>query len=405
MKSLIPITALCVAGLLAPSEQAVAQRNVYEQARRKMVSESVEGAGVKSKRVIESMLATPRHQFVRANLRSKAYFDMALPIGDKQTISSPFIVAYMTESIDPQPSDKVLEIGTGSGYHAAILSPLVKQVYSIEIVPTLGRNAARTLARLGYKNVFTRIGDGYQGWAEHAPFDKIIVTCSPEKVPKPLVDQLAEGGLMVIPVGERYQQTLYLFRKKDGKLQSEALRPTLFVPMTGRAEASRDVKPDPLNPKAANGGFEEKIGENGFVPGWYYQRQLTVVIDKGAPEGMQFVNFKNQDDGRAAHLLQGFSVDGRSVKTLALSASIKYENVRPGNSINELPLVAVSFYDSQRRELSFEYLGPFRGTADWHRKSKSIRVPPLAREGILRIGLFGATGEISFDNVRMEKGR
>ena len=127
---------------------------------------------------------------------------MALPIGDQQTISPPYIVAFMTETLDPQPTDKVLEIGTGSGYQAAVLSPLVKEVYTIEIMPELGQRADQTLRKLGYQNVFTKVGDGFQGWPEHAPFDSIIVTCSPETVPKPLVEQLKEGGRMVIPVGD-----------------------------------------------------------------------------------------------------------------------------------------------------------------------------------------------------------
>ncbi len=158
-----------------------------------------------------------RHEFIPRSQRDKAYFDMALPIGDAQTISSPFIVAWMTEAIDPQPTDKVLEIGTGSGYQAAVLSSLAAEVYSIEIVRPLGEKAAEVLEDLGYKNVHVRVGDGFQGWPEHAPFDKIIVTCSPESVPQPLIDQLREGGQMIIPVGQRYQQTLYLLTKQDGK--------------------------------------------------------------------------------------------------------------------------------------------------------------------------------------------
>ncbi|MEO2021519.1 MAG: protein-L-isoaspartate(D-aspartate) O-methyltransferase, partial [Pirellulaceae bacterium] len=171
----------------------------YQEARQRMVQDALVAAGVKDPRVLRSAATTPRHEFVDRKYRRYAYFDMSLPIGDRQTISSPFIVAYMTESIDPQPTDRVLEIGTGSGYQAAILSPLVKSVYSIEIVPALGRNAKRILQQLNYQNVHTRIGDGFKGWAEHAPFDKIIVTCSPEDIPKPLVTQLKEGGLMVIP--------------------------------------------------------------------------------------------------------------------------------------------------------------------------------------------------------------
>ena len=160
-------------------------RNDYARARDTLIRDVIIPAGVKDKRVIESVRSTQRHEFVPFHLRSQAYYDMALPIGDQQTISSPFIVAYMTESLQPKPTDKVLEIGTGSGYQAAILSPLVASVYSIEIVAALGRRAEATLRRLKYKNVRTKIGDGFKGWAEHAPFDKIIVTCSPEKVPQP----------------------------------------------------------------------------------------------------------------------------------------------------------------------------------------------------------------------------
>ncbi|MEX0612225.1 MAG: protein-L-isoaspartate(D-aspartate) O-methyltransferase, partial [Pirellulales bacterium] len=151
-----------------------------------MVDKEIVAAGTKNERVIQSMRETRRHEFVPANQRQLAYYDMALPIGDGQTISPPFIVASMTEAIDPRPSERVLEIGTGSGYQAAVLSPLVREVYTIEIVEPLARRAARTLKRLDYKNVRTRAGDGYQGWPEAAPFDKIIVTCSPEDVPQPL---------------------------------------------------------------------------------------------------------------------------------------------------------------------------------------------------------------------------
>src|SRR3954467_13602608 len=222
-----------------------------------MVDKEIVAAGVKNEHVVKAMRDTPRHEFVPPGERDRAYLDMALPIGNGQTISPPFVVASMTEAIDPKPDDRVLEIGTGSGYQAAVLSPLVKDVYTIEIVEQLSARATRVLKHLGYKNVHTRAGDGYKGWTEVAPFDKIIVTCSPEEVPKPLVDQLKEGVLMVVPVGERYRQTLYLMRKTDGKLKSEALRATLFVPMTGEAESQRKVKPDPAKPQIFNGSFEE----------------------------------------------------------------------------------------------------------------------------------------------------
>ena len=165
---------LLAMALVTPS---AAQLPNFTDLRRVMVDREIIGAGIKNPGVIESLRNTQRHEFCLFKERTHAYYDMALPIGEGQTISPPFIVAFMTEQLDPQPTDKVLEIGTGSGYQAAVLSPLVKDVYSIEIVEPLGRNAAQVLKRLKYANVHTKIGDGFQGWAEHAPFDKIIVTC------------------------------------------------------------------------------------------------------------------------------------------------------------------------------------------------------------------------------------
>jgi len=383
---------------------AVAQRRPdYKKARRELVEKSIVAAGVKDRRVIRAMLTTKRHEFVSARQRSQAYFDMALPIGGKQTISSPFIVSFMTQSLETKPTDKVLEIGTGSGYQAAILSPLVKEVYSIEIVELLGRRAARTLKRLRYKNVFTKIGDGFKGWPEHAPFDKIIVTCSPEKVPKPLVQQLREGGLMVIPVGERFQQTLYVMKKQQGKIVRLALRPTLFVPMTGAAESRRKIQPNPSKPHAENGSFELKPTGNGFMPGWYYQRRLLWEKSDDAPDGKHYVTFKNQDSGRSAHLLQGFAIDGRIVPAFKLSTWVKHTAVLQGRSVDELPYVAVTFYDKNRRDLGNRWLGPFKGTSTWTKTQSRIRVPKSARSGILRIGLFGATGEVSFDKIEIRR--
>ncbi len=373
----------------------------FEAARRKMVETAVIGAGVTDQRVIQSLLDTPRHEFVDRKLRDQAYFDMALPIGFQQTISSPFIVAFMTQCLETKPTDRVLEIGTGSGFQAAVLSPLVEDVYSIEIVEALGRKAERTLRRLDYDNVQTRVGDGFKGWPEHAPFDKIIVTCSPEKPPRPLIEQLREGGLMVIPVGERYQQILYVFRKIDGKLKAEALRPTLFVPMTGRAEDQRAVKPDPENPRAVNGNFEEPLGENGFVAGWYYQRHLTWETSSSAPEGEHFVTFDNDVVGRSAHLLQGFPIDGRKVAELTVSCKVRHSNVRNAPRSNSIPSLAITFYDANRKDLGFFWLGPYEGGSAWKTDSKVFRVPVQAREGILRIGLYGATGTLSFDDVTM----
>jgi protein-L-isoaspartate(D-aspartate) O-methyltransferase len=391
--------------MLCTATAACGQPRPYAAARKKMVDEVLIGSGIKDERVLKAMQETPRHEFVAPGLRTKAYLDMALPIGEQQTISSPFIVAYMTQTLDPQPTDKVLEIGTGSGFQAAVLSPLVKEVYSIEIVEPLGKKAAATLARLGYKNVHTKVGDGYLGWPEHAPFDKIIVTCSPEKVPQPLAEQLAEGGLMVVPVGERYSQTLYLLRKKEGKLQSEALLPTLFVPMTGKAEQSREVKPDPANPRVLNGSFEEKAFANGAQPGWYYEKLVTWESDANAPDGEHYVTFKNSEPGLSAHLLQGFAIDGRKVKELEVSAMVKTDGCARGTQQDEAPAIFITLFDEQRRELEPVGIGPLLGTADWHKESKTFKIPAEAREGIFRIGLFGGTGTISFDKVGIKKAK
>ena len=388
----------------------------YEEARERLVTEDIIGAGIKDKRVIESVRTTPRHEFMPAKDRELAYFDMAVPIGDGQTISPPFVVAYMTEQLEPQRTDKVLEIGTGSGYQAAILSPLVKEVYSIEIVKPLGERAARTLKRLGYKNVFTKVGDGYQGWPEHAPFDKIIVTCSPEKVPPKLVEQLREGGRMIVPVGERYRQTLYLFTKKNGKLSSAALLPTLFVPMTGAAEARREKLPDPAKPHIENGGFEEEIEARetaseedrspaaapaAIASGWHYQRQMRLLKNDGAPQETNYVTFSNATPGRNAMALQGMAIDGRKISSLDVSTWVRANRVRPGVREQELPMLIITFFDENRGEVGFTWLGPWSGTFDWKQVRETLDVPPKASEAIIRIGLHGATGEISFDDVRL----
>ena len=375
----------------------------FEKMRREMVEVAVVGAGVKDERVIRSMLATPRHEFVPRKIRrTQSYLDAGVPIGESQTISSPFIVAYMTQELDPQPTDVVLEIGTGSGYQAAILSPLVKEVYSIEIVEKLGKTAAKVLKKLKYENVFTKIGDGYKGWAEHAPFDKIIVTCSPEDIPQPLIDQLKEGGTIVVPMGERHQQTLYLMEKKDGKMIRRALRPTLFVPMTGAAEDKRQVLPDPTNPTLINGDFEEGLDENGFAKGWYYQRQLTLEKSDKSPSGKHFVQFKNNVPGQLAQVMQGFSIDGRKVSVVKFSMSFACENIVLGPRPKDLPVAAISFYDDERKELGMHLLGPHRGNQDWLTQSRDIRVPHSAREGIVRIGMFGSTGTAQFDNLSVK---
>lgn len=394
--------AVLLPGLLVAAAIGAQPRRDWTALRNEMVQREIVGAGITNPRVIEAMRNTPRHEFVPPGERAKAYLDMALPIGHGQTISPPFIVAYMTEQIDPQPEDRVLEIGTGSGYQAAVLSGLVKEVYTIEIVEPLGRRAARDLKRLKYTNVYTRIGDGYQGWPEKAPFDKIIVTCSPEKIPPPLVEQLREGGRMIIPVGQRYQQVFYLLRKENGQMQVEALRPTLFVPMTGLAEKERSTHPDPTRPALVNGGFEKVIAGTNEMAGWYYQRQVEQVEDPKAPEGTHYARFTNLEPGRSTQVLQGFALDGRHVKAVRLSARVAAKDVAPGQNATQLPLIGLLLYDENRALLGETGLGPWQGSFGWQLKTTRIAVPPKTREAILRVGMFGATGELWVDDLRLE---
>ena len=200
--------------------------------RQLMVHQQLMPRGIKDERVLTAMAKVSREEFVPPDSRAASYEDGPLPIGYGQTISQPYIVAFMTEQLRSKPSDRVLEIGTGSGYQAAILAELAAEVYTIEIVEPLAKNAEVTLQRLGYKNVHVKVGDGYSGWLEHAPFDAIIVTCAPDHVPQQLTDQLKDGGRMVIPVGERFAQQLYLLEKQNGRLRESAVLPVRFVPMT-----------------------------------------------------------------------------------------------------------------------------------------------------------------------------
>jgi protein-L-isoaspartate(D-aspartate) O-methyltransferase len=200
-----------------------------------MIQQQLTARGINDARVLAAMRKVPREEFVPPDSRAGSYEDGPLPIGYGQTISQPYIVAFMTEQLRPKPNDRVLEVGTGSGYQAAILAELVSEVYSIEIVEPLAKSAEAILQRLGYKNVHLKIGDGYKGWPEQGPFDAIIVTCAPDKVPQPLVDQLKDDGRMVIPVGDRFAQQLYLLEKKNGQLKQSATLPVRFVPMTSEA--------------------------------------------------------------------------------------------------------------------------------------------------------------------------
>ncbi len=210
----------------------------YAEKRRSMVAQQIEARGVEATAVLKAMRQVPRHEFVGEKQRGQAYSDKPLPIGHGQTISQPYIVAYMTEVLELQPGDKVLEIGTGSGYQAAVLAEITDSVFTIEIIEELAEQAATRLQQLGYNEVRTKQADGYHGWEEHAPFDAIIVTAAAGHIPPPLLKQLKPDGRMVIPVGGVYEvQSLMLIRKTaDGEIQTERLMPVRFVPFQGAAQ-------------------------------------------------------------------------------------------------------------------------------------------------------------------------
>jgi protein-L-isoaspartate(D-aspartate) O-methyltransferase len=244
MKTLGGLLAAVLCLLNAASGNAASGEGSYRAARLAMVKEIRADVRLTSQaldtesldpHVLEAMAKVPRHEFVPPELREVAYENRPLPIGHGQTISQPYIVAVMTDLLKVEPGQHVLEIGTGSGYQAAILAALGAEVYTIEIIAALAEQARRTLDRLGYKNIHVRIGDGYYGWKEHAPFDAIVVTAAASHIPPPLIQQLKNGGRMVIPVGSRFmvQQLLLVEKDEDGKVTSRQLLPVRFVPLTG----------------------------------------------------------------------------------------------------------------------------------------------------------------------------
>jgi protein-L-isoaspartate(D-aspartate) O-methyltransferase len=387
--------ALLVAG--ASNSSAQDDRNVAR--RNALVRKHIVANGVENPSVIDSLLQTPRHQFVPEVVRRAAYQDTALPIGYGQTISSPYIVARMTEQLDPQPTDRVLEVGTGSGYQAAVLSPIVDEVFSIEIVPELGQRAATTLSRLGYENVHVRVGDGYQGWPENAPFDKIIVTCSPENIPAALAEQLKEGGHLVIPVGERYQQVLYRFTKVDGKLKKQRIESTFFVPMTGVAESKRQKKADDAKPEIVNGSFELKTAE-GEPHGWYYLRGSKVEDAVESPDGVRCLAVEKLGAERAI-AIQPVGIDGEKLSSLQVSFASRGERIHKGLFALQCSQLVVEFYDEDRNLCGDAAAELPAGSFDWQPVTLNVDVPPQAKLAMFEFGLFGATGKILFDDVRI----
>ena len=226
---------LAVAACAPRARDAAVESHERQAERERMLSEHIQSRGVRDERVLMAMRNVPRHEFVPAEVSAAAYADRPLPIGHGQTISQPYIVAAMTELAGLGERSRVLEIGTGSGYQAAVLAEIVDQVYSIEIVEPLARSATATLARLGYRNIHVRHGDGYRGWPEAAPFDAILLTAAPPSIPEPLKRQLKVGGRLVAPVGDTYQELIVMIRDEDG-FEVRSVLPVTFVPMTGEAQ-------------------------------------------------------------------------------------------------------------------------------------------------------------------------
>lgn len=227
-------------GLFCCFTSAYPASDRYSQMRLQMIEKDIKGRGISDERVIRAMSKVPRHLFVPRRYRNRAYGDHPLPIGEGQTISQPYIVALMTEALKLKPTDRVLEIGTGSGYQAAVFAEIVKEVYTIEIRKTLAERARSLLKELGYNNIRVKHADGYFGWKEYAPFDAIIITAAANHVPPPLINQLKEGGRLILPLGSTlYFQTLTVITKKNGQLRAEQICPVSFVPMIGEVRKRR----------------------------------------------------------------------------------------------------------------------------------------------------------------------
>jgi protein-L-isoaspartate(D-aspartate) O-methyltransferase len=233
MMALLLLHAFCTAGCGAKNSHNNTPWDVHERA--EMVARQIKARGIEDERVLNAMLSVERHRFVPKELERLAYLDQPLPIGEGQTISQPYIVALMTEALVLKETDRAFEVGTGSGYQAAVLSLLVDEVYTVEIIESLADSARKRLQHLGYDNVHVRHGDGFVGWPEAAPFNAVIITCAAPKLPEPLVEQLAEGGRLIVPLGEDFQM-LTLYKKVEGELVEREIIPVLFVPMKGMIE-------------------------------------------------------------------------------------------------------------------------------------------------------------------------
>ncbi|MGV3606304.1 MAG: protein-L-isoaspartate O-methyltransferase [Planctomycetaceae bacterium] len=380
-----------------PGNQALAS------ARQRMVREEIEAQGIKNAALLDAMREVPRDQFIPTHRRNVAYLNVAITYGDGHVVLPPLVIAHAIEQLDPKLNDKVLVIGTGTGYSTALLSRMSKEVFSIEIDRATALTAEETLRRLKYSNIQLKVGDGFEGWKEHAPFQKIIVECSPDTVPPALIEQLDEGGSLLIPVGDDYDQTMYLMKKVNGQLETVSMWPTLLVPMKGRAEELRSSSSEkPRPPSINNGGFEEIVpGSDNLPAHWTYVRQAKVIEGERFPEGNRALQFLNDTPGHLSTAIQAFPVDGKSVSEITLSFRVWGKEIRPGLTRQQLPRLEVRFFDEKRRPCGGDWVGGWFLTFDWVQKTRRFSVPRQAKFAIVQIGLDGATGEIRFDDLRI----
>ncbi len=390
--------------LLLCGSAAGQSKTNFDEARRRMVEDEIVGGGVTNKRVIQAMLATPRHEFVSHDQQKNAYYDMSIPIGEGQTISGPFVVAYMTQELDPQPSDKVLEIGTGSGYQAAVLSPLVKDVYTIEILQSLGKRADATLKRLKYGNVHVKIGDGYQGLARASAV---------RQDHRHLLAGESAGA-----AGRRTQRRRPHDCSGRRALRADALSVHQEKRQAGVGIAAPDAvraddRPGRAGARSAAGSAASqnrqrelrRVGGAENEPrAWFYCREMKVSDAADAPDKQHYLVFTNDVPGRMSRALQGFAIDGSKVGQLEVSAMIRGHDIRPGQAVDELPEISLTFYDNNSGIIGRTFAGPFRGTFDWKRVTEKLKVPAKATKCIMHVGSVGGRRRIRdrrcFDQAR-----
>lgn len=386
----------------APALHAQSNAQNIANARRRMVAEEIQPHGIQDARLLDAMREVPREQFLPLNKRSVAYLNIAITFGEGHVMLPPLVTAHMIEQLEPKYSDKVLVVGTGTGYSSALLSRITNKVYTVEIDRATAATAEETFKRVKYDNISLKVGDGFEGWKEHAPFQKIIVECSPENVPQPLLEQLDEGGLLLIPIGVDFDQTMHLYKKVNGELSSISAWPTLLVPMKGRAEELKSSSDQPRVPAINNGGFEELLEGTKDVPvGWSYLRQGRVIEDNLSPEGKRCLQFTNETPGNAAMALQAFPVDGKTTSEITLSFRVMGKEIRPGQTRQQLPRVEVTFFDEKRRPVGGDWVGGWYMNFDWVKKDRRFTVPRLAKFAIVQLTMEGATGEIRFDDIRL----